>query len=110
MEIGSFGTHREKKFHERAVVIRRQILLGGVDQKTAWRQELLDEICVVVEMGGDEDNVVFVISAQQLVQERTLLDALLVEIRFEAVVGEGDDLVGACGEKLKVEIRKSWQI
>lgn len=46
-------------------------------------------------MSCDEDNVIFVIAAEQLVEERRLLDALLVKIRFETVIGECYDLVGA---------------
>lgn len=70
-----------------------------MDHDAVLAEEFLDEVRVVVEVRGDEHEVVLVLPAQQLVQERRLLDAFLVKVRFEAVVGKCDDFVGACGNE-----------
>lgn len=94
-------SHLQHNFHERSVVVRRQVFFGGMNQTTARCEKLLDEGCVVAEVGGDKHNVVLVVSAQELVKERRLFDALFVKVCLKAVVGESDNFVGTCKNKLK---------
>lgn len=84
----SLSSHSKHHSRESSVVVRWQIFLRGINHYSSWAEELLDEVCVVVEVGGEENYVVSILSAQQLIQERRLFNALLVEVCFKTVVGK----------------------
>lgn len=86
-------SYTKEHSHESTIVIRWQVLLGGLDHNSGFREKFLDKVGVVVEVCRKEDDVVSICSAQQLVHEGTLFDALFVEIRLKAVVGECYDFI-----------------
>lgn len=66
-----------------------------MDDDASRRQKFFDEVGVVVEVSREEHGIVFVLSAQQFVKKGRLFDALLIKVRFEAVIGKCDDFVSA---------------